>query len=632
MASLVKISPPSPGVVTEISDYQAQMRYVDSDLIRFRNTFPEKLGGWQQRDASKNDPLSGTTRTIISGTTNNSVNYAMYATNTHVYLESGQALYDVTPYRTANTSLTDPLTTGSAGTSVVTVTWASHGIVQTSPFSRVIITAIGTNTIDGITITEGEFFADVKSANTFEITPVPGGTAAISGTASSGGVTGGGTVELRALVNNGPNDSTLGFGFGAGFYGNSTWNTARSTGVNTNTRVWSLDKWGEDIVGSVGDGSDTIYYWDLTNLTSRGVTLGQYLTSVGASASQVPAQVGKIMVSTPDRHLVCFGCDPQGSTDFDPLTIRFASQESLSDWNADILNSAGDQRLGTGTTIRAVKKSKGQILIWTEDDLYGMQFIGPPFTFAFNQLGTRSGSLSANAAATVEGVAYWMDEQNFYIYDGTVKVLPCPVHNHVFGGQRPDSSTIEQISFLQAQKVFTAQVSQYNEIWWFYGADVTNIATGTITRATDINRYVIYNYVDNTWAIGESLIRTAWNDSIAFDIPIATDLNGLIYNQETGYNNVNAAMTSYIQTGYFNGDANGDQFFFIDRIIPDTSFAAGNTIKMEMNTKRYPKDAQFRSKNKLLSTKGTSKNRAPVFEKIDKNVRTGIQNNNQIGL
>ena len=112
------------------------------------------------------------------------------------------------------------------------------------------------------------------------------------------------------------------------------------------------------------------------------------------------------MVSTPDRHLVAFGCQPEGSTDFDPLTVRFASQETLNIWNADELNSAGDQRLGTGTAIAAVRKSKGQLLIWTDEDLYGMQFIGPPFTFSFTQLGTRSGALSVNSVATVEGVAY----------------------------------------------------------------------------------------------------------------------------------------------------------------------------------------------------------------------------------
>ena len=493
MAALLKLAPPSPGIVTEVSDYQAQMRYTDGDLVRFRNTFPEKLGGWEERDASIGATIGGTIRSILSGTTNLGQRWVVYGTNTHVYLENGQALYDVTPYRTAATSLTNPFTTGSAGSNTITLTWNSNGIATTSPASRVIIATISSATFDGITITPGEYLATVVNANQATLVPVAGTGASISGTASSGSQTGGGTVSVRALVNNGPDDSTIGFGFGASTYGSSTWGTARSTAIAKNTRVWSFDLWGEDIVASTGDGTDEIYYWDMSVVTNRGVTLSQYVTSLGLPTTGIPTKVGRVLVSTPDRHLVAFGCQPEGSTDFDPLTVRFASQETLNIWNADELNSAGDQRLGTGTAIAAVRKSKGQLLIWTDEDLYGMQFIGPPFTFSFTQLGTRSGALSVNSVATVEGVAYWIGENNFYVYDGTIKVLPCPVHNLIYGGLRPDSIVKETLSMLQSQKVFSAQVAKYNEIWWFYGADVTNINTNTTTTATDINRYVIYN-------------------------------------------------------------------------------------------------------------------------------------------
>ena len=192
------------------------MRYTDGDLIRFRNTFPEKIGGWEERDASIGATMNGTIRSILSGITNLGQRWAIYGTNTHVYLESGQAMYDVTPYRTAANSLTNPFTTGSAGTNTVTMTWASHGILATTPPSRVIIASIGSGTVDGVTITTGEYFATVVNANSFTITPVSGTGASISGTASSGSTSGGGTVSIRALTNNGPDDSTLGFGFGAG--------------------------------------------------------------------------------------------------------------------------------------------------------------------------------------------------------------------------------------------------------------------------------------------------------------------------------------------------------------------------------------------------------------------------------
>jgi hypothetical protein len=588
---LVQLTPP-PGVITEITDYQAGMRYTSADKVRFRFGQPEKIGGWAKRDAFNTSTFSGINRNIKPHRDTDGVKYIFYGTSTHVYIEYSNVLYDVTPFRTDTQALTNPFTTGTAGTSTVTVAHTNHGVAFTSPASRVVIQSIASGTVDGITITAGEYFATYVNANSYTITAVPGGTGSITGTAAVGGQTGGGSVNVRYLVNNGPDDGLTGYGFGAGLWGSASWGTARSTsGIVLSPRVWSMDAWGEDIVASVGGGEDTIYYFDVSAFkasvsTFRGTTLAYYITNtLSGDASQVPTKVGQILVSTPDRHLVVFGCNPQGSSTYDRTTIRFASQESLSVWDAQITNTAGSQKLGTGTNIEAAKKGRGQIYIWTDVDLYGMQFVGPPFTFSFSLLGEASGTISKNSPAMIEGGAFWMGTNNFYAYDGAVQTLKCPVLNYVFDDLNP----------VQREKIFSAEILEFNEIWWFYPS----------STSTEVDRYVIYNYIDNTWSIG-NLDRTAWHDSGIFTFPIASNSAGKAFNQENGVNDESSALASSLETGYFSGDANGDNIIFMKRIIPDTSFSAGTTINFEIKSKRYPNDTEI-TKGPFAVTSSTNK-------------------------
>lgn len=571
---LVKLTAP-PGVFTDITDYQAGLRYTNSDKVRFQKGAPEKIGGWAKREAFSSTTLSGVCRKIFNHRDSSGKKFNLYGTTTHTYLEYGDSVYDVTPYRSDNETLTNPFTTGSAGSSTVTVTDADHGLASTTPMSRVIVVSIGTGTTDGVTITTGEYYAEYLTANTYNITAVAGGTGSISGTASSGGTTGGGTVVVRYLVNNGPSDATTGFGFGAGTWSLSTWGTARTiaAGIVLEPRVWSFDAWGEDIVASTGDGTDTIFYFDISAFlaaasTYRGTTLGYYVVNtLSGSLAEIPTIVGEVLVSTPDRHLCVFGSTPQGSTTYDETTIRYASQESLSDWNAALTNTAGSQKLGRGSRIISAEKGRGQISIWTDVNLYSMQFVGPPFTFTFQQLSEESGSVSPNAPAMIEGMALWMGIDNFYVYDGGVKTLECPVRSTVF----------DNVNLVQREKIFAAINTKFQEVWWFYPSG-TN---------TEITNYVIYNYVNQTWAIG-SMVRTAWIDSGIEEYPLAVDSTGNVYEHENGYNDNTSALTASVETGFFSGDENGDNIIFIDKIIPDTTFNSGSTIKFELKSKRYP--------------------------------------------
>jgi hypothetical protein len=564
---LVQLTAP-PGVITDITDYQAQMRYTNADKVRFFQGYAEKIGGWTKRFSSSQ--LQGQCRKIFPHRDTDGSKFIFMGTSTHFFVEYGGAVYDITPFRTDPITLTNPYTTGSAGSNVVTVTHTNHGLANTSPGSRVVIdTAV---TLDGVTIAAGEYIGTYISANQYSIV-------ASSGTASSGSQTGGGSVTLRYLTNNGPDDGLAGYGFGAGVWGASSWGTARSaSGVVLSPRVWSMDAFGEDIVASVGGGEDTIYYFDVSAFvaapsTFRGTTLAYYVTNtLSGDASQIPTKVGQVLVSTPDRHLIVFGSNPQGSSTYDRMTIRFSDQESLSTWNAQITNTAGEQRLGTGTNIEAVEKGRGQIFVWTDVDVYSMQFIGPPFTFSFSVLGEISGTISKNAATTIEGASFWMGVDNFYMYDGAVRTLPCPVLQHVF----------DDFNQVQREKVFAGQNIKFNEIWWFYPSGSSD----------DIDKYVIYNYIDNNWSIG-TLDRTAWVDSNIFANPLTVDKTGLQYNQESGNDAAGSAITAFVETGFFNGDANGDNLYFVNRVIPDVTYSAGTNIKFTLKTKVFPQDTEI---------------------------------------
>ena len=586
----VKLTPPA-GVVTEITDYQAGMRYTDADKVRFRYEQAEKIGGWLTRDAFSSTTFAGINRNIFPHRDSIGVKFIFYGTSTHVYGEYTNVLYDITPYKTDDVSLTNPFSTGTIGTSVITFTDAGNEIARTDPASRIVISSIASGTVDGVTITVGEYYATWVSSTTYTITAVAGGTGSISGTASSGSTSGGGAVVLRYLISNGPSDGLTGYGFGAGLWGSASWGTARSTsGVVLSPRVWTMDSWGEDFLASVGGGEDTIYYFDVSSFKStpsayRGTTLSWYVNDIGGDRTQIPTKVGTVLVSTPDRHICVFGSSPEGSTTYDRTVVRWCSQESLQVWNAQITNTTGAQKLGTGTNIESAAKGRGQIYLWTDVDLYAMQFVGPPFTFSFQQLGEASGTISKNSPAMIEGGAFWMGTNNFYAYDGGLKTLKCPVLNRVF----------DSFNQVQREKVFSAEIIEFNEVWWFYPS----------AGSTEVDKYVIYNYVDNTWSVG-SLDRTAWHDSGIFSFPVGADSNGKVFNQENGTNDGTSALDASVETGFFSGDENGDNIIFLNRIIPDTSFTTGTTIKFQLKSKRYPNDSEI-TKGPYSITSSTNK-------------------------
>ena len=349
------------------------------------------------------------------------------------------------------------------------------------------------------------------------------------------------------------------------------WGESSSTAANAglNIRLYSQDNWGEDLLLNVYDG--TPYYWDKTlGLGSRATDLASQ-----SGSSDAPTITRRIMVSGADRHVVCFGCNPLGETDQDLLMVRWSDQEDPFDWTPTATNTAGSQRISSGSEIISAQKTRQEMLIWTDTSLHAMRFTGPPFTFGFSMLANNVSIIGPNAVTTVGDKVFWMDRENFYVYTGRVQTIPCTLLRYVF----------DDINLEQNFKCFAASNKMFDEVFWFYPS----------ADSTEIDRYVKFNFTENTWDLG-TLSRTAWVDYGIHNNPrasgISSDTN-FVYVHETGDDNDGLPMTSFIESADFDiGD--GEQFMFVSRLIPDidiTSSDADASVNYILKTRNYPGDS-----------------------------------------
>jgi hypothetical protein len=349
------------------------------------------------------------------------------------------------------------------------------------------------------------------------------------------------------------------------------WGESSSTAANigSNIRLFSQDNWGEDLLFNVFDG--TPYYWDKTlGLGSRATDLA---SQTGASGA--PTITRRIMVSGSDRHVVCFGCNPLGETAQDLLMVRWSDQENHVDWTPTATNTAGSQRISSGSEIISAQKTRQEMLIWTDTALHAMRFTGPPFTFGFSMLANNVSIIGPNAVTTVGDKVFWMDRENFYVYTGRVQVIPCTLLRYVF----------DDINLEQSFKCFAASNKMFDEVFWFYPT----------ADSTEIDRYVKFNFTENTWDLG-TLSRTAWVDYGIHDNPRACGIansTNFVYIHETGNNDDGSAMTSFIESADFDlGD--GQQFMFVSRLIPDIDITSGSSdasVNYILKTRNFPGDS-----------------------------------------
>ena len=382
---------------------------------------------------------------------------------------------------------------------------------------------------------------------------------------------GGGSSVGAYQINTGLDTSVQGTGWGAGTWGRGTWDSASDLTAGGNTlRIWSHDNFGEDLLMNVRD--EGIFYWDKTNgVTARAVPLNTL-----AGSSEAPVIAKQILVSDKDRHVIAFGCDPEGAGagEQDPLLIRFSSQESLTQWGAQTTNTAGDLRLGSGSEIVTAVETRQQILVFTDVSLHAMQFLGPPFVFGINTVSENITTASPLCAIAVNDNVFWMGREEFYVYSGAVNKLPCTVKDYVF------SDFNEQ----QIQKVTASSNTSFSEVWWFYPS----------SNSEENDRYVVFNYEQNVWYYG-TLDRTCWVDRGVDSLPIAAGSDHYLYEHENGLDDGStvpaSAVVAHIESSQMDlGE--GDQFAFLSRLIPDITFrdstANTPTATFTLSARNYP--------------------------------------------
>ena len=549
-----------PGIVRDTTNYTNEGGWFDGDKVRFRLGLPETIGGWTRFTTTA---LLGACRDLHSWTSLSGTKYVGAGTNLKLYAVDGNDPVDITPIR-ATTSAGDVTFAATDGSTTITVTDTGNGV-----FLNDFVTFSGAVSLGGVitadVLNQEYQVVSVVDADTYTIT------SAVTANASDTGD--GGTAVIGAYqINTGLDSSASGSGWGAGVWGRGTWSSPADVTIpGAQLRLWSMDNFGEDLIANVRGGG--IYYWNTSSGTgTRAVDIASL------SGNNQPEVANIVLVSERDRHVIAFGCDPQGDPgNQDPLIIRFSDQESFTDWEARDDNTAGELRIGTGSEIIAAVQTKQQVVVFTDRSVSALQFIGAPFTFGLTEVSTNTSIASPNAAVAFGDDVYWMGDQSFYRYDGNVRPIPCPVEEYVFSG----------MNISQRAKVTAADNSKFNEIWWFYPS-----------ASSDTNdKYVVYNYVENSWYYG-NLARTAWYDNAVSNLPIAASTDGYLYFHENGLDdgstNPPSAINSYIESSAIDiGD--GDQFMFLSRLLPDLTFrnstAASPLATFTVSSRDFPGDS-----------------------------------------
>jgi hypothetical protein len=576
-----------PGFNKMVTDSGGESQWVDGDFVRFRYGLPEKIGGWSQLTGS-NRTLPGAARAQHAFTSLAGEKYIAIGTSQGLFIYYNGQFYDITPLDTAITGADFDATTGSA---TVTVNKTAHGL------------AVGRYvTFSSVTVPTGSGYATSDfEDNTFEITNVTANAFDITMPSNSAGTTSGtGSAKIDPYVIVGPTFQTANFGWGTSYWGDSTWGTERTTtSVVLDPGLWSLDNFGQILTATIHNGKT--FTWNAGAVGARTIR--------ATVMSGAPTKTILTQVSDRDRHVFHFGTETTigDPTTQDPMFIRFSDQEDFNTYAPTATNTAGTFRLDKGNFIVGAVSGKDYTLVLTDSSAYVIQYVGPPFTFSVRQVGTNCGLIGQNALSYSNGIVFWMSgEGGFFMYDGTVKMLPCLVEDFVFTTAGDNLG----INYASNQLVYCEHNTLYNEINWFYPK----------AGSTQINRSVTYNYAENCWTTS-SLARSSYADQGVFDLPYATDYNSTAtpnfptilgitskygastyYAQETGTDQINSSGTTsinaYIQSGDFditnagniaNLQGDGEFIMSVKRFIPDFKVLTGNS-KVTLLLNNYPAD------------------------------------------
>lgn len=578
----------TPGIVQETTNYSNSGGWFQADKVRFRQGYPEKIGGWL---AAVNTPFEGTCRHIHQWSDLESERYIALGTSSHLYILWSDQYYDITPIRQSITGLSNPFLSGAKGTTEMTVNAPGHG-ARVGDWVSFSGATTNCDNYSPAVLNQQYQISLVVDSNTIQIVmPAPNVT---------GNQTGGGpAVTANFLIYSGADDATVGQGWGVSPWGGTASGAGISTGwgeafdpsqlypvdptVNQ-LRLWDIDNFGEDLVANIRGGG--IYYWHRgLGLSSPALPLTQAVTvdSIVFTPADVPVHANQILVSPNDRHLIAMGCEDIGATDPDLLLVRWSDQEDAYTWTPLRTNSAGGQRLGSGSYIIVGMRTSNNILIWTDLGLWSMTYIGMPYVFGFQEVAEGLSIIGPNACINIGSSQLWMDRGIFYSYTGQVQELPCTVKDYVFS----------DLNYLQGYKVYAGHNHAFSEVFWFYPS----------ASSTENDRYVVYNYAEQLWSMG-NLERTAWLDMGRNTNPVACDRTpGLLYYHEYGDDANGQPMTAYIDSADIDAGG-GDRYMFLSRFIPDVLFR-GSGQQQALGITIYGRPAPLKPKTTLTQLQVT---------------------------
>ena len=574
-----------PGVNRDVTSYTNEGGWVDSDKVRFRLGFPEKIGGWVKR--SSNTYL-GSARSLFPWTALSGTKFLGVGTNIKYYILNGTEFNDITPVRVTTTG--EATFSVGDGFTVATVTDNAHGVNAGDFVTFTNAASLGGNVTAAVLNQEFEIIT-VPTADTFTIN------ISVTGNSSDSG-NGGGSTVAAYQIDCGLDTQVGGTGWGAGTWSRGGWSTAFDVGVTAELSLWNEDNFGEDLLLNLRDGA--IYYWDATSegTSARAINLVDV-----PNANNAPTVAKQVMVSDNSRHIIAFGTNTIGTAVQDPLLIRFSSSESLTDWSPVPTNSAGDLRIGSGSTFMAAIETKREIVIFTESTLHSMQYLGAPFSFGIQPLSTGITIMGPNAAVAVEDAVFWMGQDSFYLYEGGAKQLPCMVKEKVFF----------DFDYSQKDKVYASHNAEFSEVTWFYCSDSNSTANGGTGQN---NLYVTYNYAEQVWYYG-TLGRSSFIDRGTFQYPIGAE-GGYLYDHEVGYDDDGSAMAASIEASPIDV-GEGERFVFINKIIPDITFqgSTGNapSVAMTLSMQDYPGSSYGQAETDTVTSSAISTTTVP-FEQF----------------
>jgi hypothetical protein len=563
-----------PGINREGTAYDNEGGWFDCNLVRFRKGRPEKFGGWEKLTSNT---YLGTVRALHPWISLEGSKYLGLGSHLKYYIESGGSFNDITPIR-STTSAGDVTFSASNGDATITVADTAHGAVQNDFVTFSGASSLGGN-ITAAVLNQEYQIATIINANSYTIEAKDTSGTTVTANSSDTG-NGGSSVVGAYQVNVGLDVYVPGTGWGLNGWGIGAFGQASSLSDTNQLRLWTHDNFGENLIINQRNGG--IFRW----LESGGLSTRAVELSGISGANLVPTKALQVLTSEKDRHLIVLGADPiSGSSrtgTIDPMLVAFSDQENELDFEPLTTNTAGSLRLSSGSSIIGGVKARQETLIWTDTALYSMQFIGPPFTFGINLINEGTGLVGPKAATTAPSGVFWMSYNNFYVYNGSVQTLPCSVHNYVFN----------DINLTQSFKVHAFTIKDKSEIGWFYCS----------SSSSEIDRYVIYNYVEKLWFYGQ-LVRTAWLDSGIENYPRAVG-NSYLYKQEIGFDDDGSPMTNVFIESSDMDIGDGDQFSFLKRIIPDYKFIQDDNngnVNIVLKTRNFPGDSLTTNSTNAIS-------------------------------